>query len=172
MPSKYATGRATSARYKPHGRVSLEVECLRDGTLDVDLETGEAFSVRKGVRTKRRLRTDEDGYKMFYLNRERSDKRGGKEYCRRKKGFRYRRRRGVFVHRIVKIKAIAIAKGGDQNWRQYVEDLPRGVDVNHWDRNRANNRAGNLELQTELANRSRRAMTQAELESVRQFMES
>lgn len=156
----------------PWGRASLEVECLRDGTLDVDLETGEVFSVRRGERKKRRLRTDDDGYKSFYLNRERRDKRGGKEYCRKTKGFRYRRRRLVFVHRVVKIKAIALAKGGDHNWRDYVEDLPRGVDVNHFDRDRANNRAGNLELQTELANRSRRAMTAAELREVRAFMES
>ena len=146
-----------------YGETSLEVQCLRDGTLDVDIETGEVFSVRNGVRTARRLKRDEDGYLGFYLNRERKRKQGKPERDRDRNGkerLRYRKRRYVRVNRIVKIVAIAKAKGG-KNWRQYCCDLPAGIDVNHLGA-RDDNRAKMLDLQTGLANRARREMTDEE----------
>jgi hypothetical protein len=48
--------------------------------------------------------------------------------------------------------------------------LPRGFDVNHLDRIRHHNWAMNLELQPELANRSRREMTADEAAVVAEFM--
>lgn len=147
----------------PRGQESLEVRCLRDGSLDCDLETGDVFSVRGDVRKKRRPGPDKDGYLAINLNREKEKKLGKPEIERRGKERikRYRHRRFVMVHRLVKIKALAVAKGASQ-WRQYVTDLPRGVDVDHLDRNRSNNRADNLALKTELANRSNREMTEEE----------
>jgi hypothetical protein len=78
----------------------------------------------------------------------------------------------VLVHRLVKVKALAVAMGGE-NWRQYVKPLPPGIDVNHIPpgegipANRLDNRACMLELQTEAANRSRREMTDEEWERVK-----
>lgn len=172
------------------GKESLEVKCLRDGSLDCDADTGEVFSVKPdGSRTKRRLHVDRDGYLLFYLNRER--RRGKPDRSGRR-----RARRGVLVHRLVKIKAIAVAKGGD-NWRKYVCDLPRGVDVNHIVcpdlaaqieelrglpslttaqsellvrlvyRARQDNRASKLELATERANRSKTEMTDEEFAALK-----
>jgi hypothetical protein len=165
--STYRTG----ARKKIHiryGEESLEVKCLRDGTLDVDIETGEVFSIDKnGKRTKRRLAPDDDGYLGFHLARERKSKRG--KPCRWKEPgradrVRYRNRRYVMVHRLVKIKALAVAKGG-RNWTQYVRDLPLGIDVNHLGP-KTDNRHTELELQTEAANRSRTEMTDAEWQAL------
>lgn len=141
------------------GEESLEVKCLRDGTLDCDLETGEVFSVKNGQRIKRSLFKDADGYLFFTLNRERSKKAGKPERDLRGK-LRYRHRRSVLVHRLVKIKAIAYGKGGE-NWREFVTDLPRGVDVNHLGE-RDDNRQHKLELQSEAANRAKRKMTNEE----------
>jgi len=142
------------------GSESLEVRCLRDGTLDVCLETGTVYSARGGQRTKARAtREDRHGYLWFQLNRERPKKVGRCERERRGKHVvrRYRERRSVLVHRLVKIKAIAVGMGGD-HWRCYVTDLPRGVDVNHIEGNRRDNRACKLELQTERVNRGRGEM--------------
>lgn len=68
----------------------------------------------------------------------------------------------MLVNRLVKIKAIAWALGG-QHWRQYVKDLPPGIDVNHIGA-RDDNREHMIELQTEGANRRRREMTPEEFE--------
>lgn len=140
------------------GEVSLEVRCLRDGSLDVDLDSGRVFSTINGKTRERKLIADKDGYLRFLLNRERSQKRGKPQ--RDGKKLRYRKSRQVLVNRLVKIKALAVAKGG-ANWRLYVADLPRGVDVNHLGP-RDDNRSHQLELQTERANRSKKAMTAEE----------
>ncbi len=163
MSSSATTSRRPKKVFLRYGRESLEVKCLKDGTLDVDIETGEVFSVRYGKRFKRKLEKDEDGYWKFGLNRERKAKRGKPVNERRSNGktyFRYRSRRTVFVHRLVKIKALAIAKGG-RNWQQYVKDLPIGIDVNHLS-GKDNNNHLQLELQTELANRTRTEMSDAD----------
>ncbi len=154
-------GPLKTTHLKP-GEVSLEVECLRNGTLDVCLSTGRVFSIKNGKRVEKKLKLDDDGYLGFYLNRERGHKRGkpSREVRNGKERLRYRRRRYVLVNRLVKIKSIAKGKGG-KNWRQYVADLPRGVDVNHLGA-RSDNRDSMLELQTERANRSRTVMTDEE----------
>lgn len=154
----------------PPGVISLEVLCLRDGTLDVCLETGKVFGIRGGKRKVRKIRVDEDGYHSIYLNREKKDRRGKFEKDNRRNSRRWRYRRLVFVHRLVKIKALAIAKGGSTNWRQFATDLPRGIDVNHVDRNRSNNHHGNLELQTEKANRTRGEMTEEDVAALEEFL--
>jgi hypothetical protein len=77
MPATKSTngydGRAKKL-HLPKSREPLEVTCLRDGSLDVCLETGIAFSVhpRTGLRIKRRTRIDKDGYVTFVLAREKS----------------------------------------------------------------------------------------------------
>lgn len=150
-----------------HGEDSLEVRCLKNGTLDVELSTGKVLGLVRGEWKAKKLKLDDCGYLGFFLNRERKHKRGkpirevrpnGKE---RK---RYRDRRYVLVNRLVKIKAIAVALGG-KNWRNHVKDLPLGVDVNHLGA-RNNNAHDMLELQTEAANRRRREMTPEELDEI------
>lgn len=155
--------KARKSIHTPADTEPLEVQCLKDGTLDCCLETGDVFSVRRGKRTKMRLRTDVDGYLGFSLNRERATKRGKpwREMRDGKERLRYRSRRYVLVNRLIKIKALAVAKGGD-NWRSFVSAKPlRGLDVNHIGK-RSDNRNCMLELQTERANRSRSPMTDEE----------
>lgn len=150
-----------------HGQESLEVKCLRDGTLDVRLSTGVVVGLVRGQWQPKSLRIDEDGYVGFYLNRERQKKLGKPEVERRRNGKlckRYRERRYVFVHRLVKIKAIALAIGG-RNWRKFVKDLPLGVDVNHLGA-KDDNRSHMIELATERANRSRDEMTPEEIAAI------
>lgn len=145
----------------PKRRVNLEVLCLRQGSLDVDVLTGEVFSVRRGAHWPMKLREDKDGYLCFGLNRD-SKSRGKACKCKRTGKVRYRVYRWVRVNRLVKIKAMAIAKGG-RNWRKFVADLPLGVDVNHIDTDRQNNNHENLELSTERANRARKELSEEEL---------
>lgn len=147
-------------------RLPLEVECLKDGSLDCDLQTGEVFSVRKGVPRPMAIYPDKDGYLCFSLRRECKPPRGKPEAIPGSKGrTRFRLRRWVRVNRLIKTKAIAVAKGG-RNWRAFLQALPAGVDVNHIDGGRDNNVADNLELSTELANRSRRDMSDEEFEEL------
>jgi hypothetical protein len=149
--------------YLPPGEESLEVTCLRNGTLDVRLTTGEVLGFVRGKWIVKRLKKDDDGYLMFFLNRERKQRRGKPIRERRPNGkerLRYRDRRCVLVHRLVKIKALAVAKGG-RRWREYVADLPRGIDVNH-DGPKDDNRAWRLTMETERANRSNTEMTDEE----------
>jgi hypothetical protein len=147
-------------------RLPLEVECLADGSLDCDLSTGEVFSVRKGVPRPMAIYPDKDGYLCFSLRRECKPPRGKPEAIPgKKRRTRFRLRRWVRVNRLIKTKAVAVAKGG-RNWRQFLTPLPSGVDVNHIDLRRDNNVADNLELSTEAANRSRREMTDQEYEEL------
>lgn len=147
-------------------RLPLEVECLANGTLDCDLATGEVFSIRKGIPRPMALQPDKDGYPCFSLRRECKPPKGKPEACHRRKGhMRFRRRRWVRVNRLIKVKAIAVAKGG-RNWRAFVQPLPMGVDVNHLDGCRTNNVSDNLELSTEIANRSRREMSDEEFQEL------
>lgn len=145
---------------------TLEVECLRNGTLDVDIETGIVTGFYRGEWRRKALNKDHCGYLGFCLNRERKPKRGKpiRELRNGKERLRYRRRRYVLVHRLVKIKAIAVALGG-HNWRAYVKDLPHGIDVNHRGAKDNNNHLM-IEIQTEGANRRRREMTPEEQEQV------
>lgn len=152
----------------PPGKESLEVLCFRDGSLDVCLATGEVFGIKNGKRYKKKLRADKDGYLHFDLNREKKDRRGRPDIERRngKEYKRWRNRRFVRVNRAVKIKAIAVGLGGE-HWRQFVKDLPRGIDVNHI-KARDDNRAMHLELMTERANRNgSEEMTEEEWDTVR-----
>lgn len=145
------------------GEDSLEVRCLKNGTLDVELSTGKVLGFVRGEWRHKRLKRDDDGYLMFFLNRERKHKRGKPIREVRPNGterHRYRDRRCVLVHRLVKIKAIAVALGG-KHWRIYCKDLPLGVDVNHIGA-KDNNAHDMIELQTEGANRRRREMTPEE----------
>lgn len=141
----------------------LEVQCLKDGTLDVLLRDGTVFGKN---RKPLKLHKDKDGYWGFWLNRERKGKRGKPE--RDGKRERYRNRRYVLVHRLVKIKAIAVGLGG-LNWRKYVSELPiRGLDVNHT-RGKDNNGANYLEIATERANRGKTEMSEAEYRECANF---
>lgn len=146
----------------PHGVESLECKCLRDGTLDVNLTTGEVFSLATGKRKRMTLAEDSDGYLHIHLSRERDDRRGKAEMQMRNgtRIKRYRHRRFVRVNRLVKMKSIAVGKGGNE-WRKYVRDLPRGLDVNHT-KGRKNNHHMTLTMATELANRTKRPMTAEE----------
>jgi hypothetical protein len=143
--------------------------CLRNGTLDVNTDTGIVYGMRSGQWVEKKLTRDDDGYLGFYLARER-ERRVGKAQRELRKGkiiLRYRNRRYVLVHRLVKLKALAVAKGG-QNWRQFVSDKPlRGWDVNHLGA-KDDNRNDMLELQSERANRSRTEMTDEEWERQRE----
>lgn len=149
------------------GEDSLEVRCLKNGTLDVELSTGKVLGFVRGEWRYKRLKLDDDGYLGFFLNRERRHKLGKPIREVRPNGkerLRYRDRRYVLVNRLVKIKAIAVALGG-QHWRSYCKDLPPGVDVNHIGA-KNNNAHDMLELQTEAANRRRREMTPEEQEAI------
>lgn len=134
---------------------------LRNGTLDVDLETGEVFGLRG-----RKFVVDVtwDGYHRVHLtiknNRCKPDGRGQRRFRQR-----------AMVHRIVMMKKLAVeAKGGSRlSWRSFVKELPTGVDVDHEDDDRENNRASNLQLKTYIANRSKRDMTPEEEESIREY---
>lgn len=151
----------------PKGKDSLEVRCLKNGTLDVDMETGKVLGFVRGEWKAKKLKKDKDGYLGFFLNRERKHKRGKPIREVRSNGkvrHRYRDRRYVLVNRLVKIKAIAVALGG-HNWRAYAKDLPPGIDVNHRGAKDNNNHLM-IELQTEGANRRRREMTPEEQEAV------
>ncbi len=158
-------------RHTPKGELSLAAECLRDGTIDVELTSGVVISFaaranRPATRHVMKLRTDPDGYQGFHLNRERKQKRGNPE--RDRKILRYRRRMYVQVHRLAYMKKVAILwadfHGG--HWREHVVDLPRGIDVDHVDLNRSNNTIENLRLRTLVSNRQRRPMTEEEAATV------
>jgi len=154
----------------PAGKESLECRCLRDGSLDVSLITGEVISFALGKRHVMALLRDRDGYLHISLNRERPDRRGKASEERGRDGKlrkRYRERRFVRLNRLVMMKRLAVEAGGRQ-WREFVKDLPRGVDVNHDDLVRHNNHHENLRMQTEAANRGRRENTpeeQAEIDA-------
>jgi hypothetical protein len=136
--------------HRPRGRESLAVRCLRDGTLDVCLLTGHVFSSARGASRSIKTRTDEDGYEKFTLHREAT----GRE--RRKCDGSGRRRlvMEVFVHRLVMLKKLAVARG-ESRWREHVEDLPGDRDVHHRDTCRSHNAASNLTLELIPLNRGR-----------------
>lgn len=136
---------------------TLAIAMLRDGRIDCDLATGEVFTIRDGVPYAKAMTPDKDGYLTIMVQRSRGKGNGNPD-----KWGRFRDVRNVRVNRLVKIKAMAVAKGG-RNWRSFVAPLPRGADVNHIDTNRENNASDNLELSTERANRGRREMTEEEL---------
>lgn len=157
-------------RFRPKGQLSLAAECLRDGTLDVDLRTGEPSGMKGPIRTK----PDRDGYRTFTLSRD--VPRGGRLFSERtpsgRRTMRRRRQQTVVVHRLVVMKHLAseraLAEGKPGTWREYVVDLPITVDVDHEDRNRANNRVDNLRLRQPLPNRQRYAMTEEEAAAAEQ----
>jgi hypothetical protein len=134
--------------HRPRGSVSLAAECLADGTLDVDLLTGEVMSYASGSWKKRKTRLDDDGYVTFTLSRDVNGRRKRKSDA----AGRWRLHMTVLVHRLVMMKKVAIACG-EARWRSHVEDLPSHKDVHHRDRNRAHNEATNLTLEPILLNR-------------------
>lgn len=130
-------------RYNHRDHESLMVRCLRDGSLDVDLETGNVWSWKRGewcqpVKTRR----DEDGYVKFTLSRK-APKSSRK---RPDRDGRRREHMTVFVHRLVMVKKIAVA-ANEERWRTVLRDLPGSTEVHHKDENRQHNAAGNLTLE-------------------------
>jgi hypothetical protein len=145
------------------GRETLECKRLKDGTLDVCLKTGKVFGARGQEMA---INPDKDGYLCVCIHREKKQRRGKPE--RSGESVRFRERRTVLVHRLVKMKAIAVALGG-HNWRLYVRDI-RGIDVNHFDRSRTNNHHENLMLESEATNRARAEATADECQAIAEFM--
>lgn len=143
---------------------TLLLRCLRDGTLDVCLGSGKVYSYAKGARAEIKLRGDSDGYLVFTLSREVSGSLVRKTVSEtRKGGKRVQRRRWrqeVRVHRAVKMKAAAvdkaIAAGNPGSWREFLDDIPPRVDVDHIDFNKKNNAASNLAFLHESVNRGRK----------------
>lgn len=130
-------------RYLHRDVESLMVRCLRDGSLDVDLETGKVWTWKRGdwcqpVRTRR----DEDGYVKFTLSREAPPS----SRKRRDRDGRRREHMTVFVHRLVMVKKIAIA-ANEERWRNVVRDLPGSTEVHHKDEVRHHNWSENLTLE-------------------------
>lgn len=122
---------------------SLMVRCLRDGSLDVDLESGVVWSWKRGDWCKPvKTRTDEDGYIKFTLSRK------APPTSRKPKDRDGRRREHmtVFVHRLVMVKKIAVA-ANEERWRTVVRDLPGSTEVHHKDLQPTNNWAANLTLE-------------------------
>lgn len=128
-------------KYLHRDQESLMVRCLRDGSLDVDLETGKVWSWRVGDWCRPlKTRTDEDGYIKFTLSRESKTKR------RKDSDGRRREHMTVFVHRLVMVKKIAVA-ANEERWRTAVRDLPGSMEVHHKDLTPAHNWASNLTLE-------------------------
>jgi hypothetical protein len=119
---------------------SLMVRCLRDGSLDVSLATGNVISLTRGRRRYLATRLDEDGYRKFTLSRESKTKR------RKDSSGRRREHMTVFVHRLVMVKKIAVA-ANPERWRTVVRDLAGSTEVHHKDENTDNNRGNNLTLE-------------------------
>lgn len=113
-------------RHRPNGKPSLALRCLQDGTLDIDLDTAEVWSMARGVRTKVKTRIDEDGYHKFTLKRDVD----GSERRKRDSSGRRRLSMEVFVHRLCMMKKLAVARG-ERRWREHLEDLPGDRDVHH-----------------------------------------
>lgn len=113
-------------RHRPNGKPSLALRCLQDGTLDIDLETGEVWSMARGERTKIKTRIDEDGYHKFTLCRDTD----GREKRKMDGDGRRRLKMEVFVHRLCMMKKLAVAKG-EWRWKEHVEDLPGDREVHH-----------------------------------------
>lgn len=133
---------------------SLVVECIRNGWLDVDVDTAEVVTTFRR-RVVRSVHIDRDGYAGFTLNVERKDKRGKPTIQRTASGKivkRYRRRQYVMVHRLVLAKKMMVEKHGD-NWRAKFFELPLSLDVDHVDTNPGNNAGGNLRLRFPCVNR-------------------
>ena len=141
---------------KPKGGTVM-FQRLRNGTLDADLKTGEVF----GIRGKMTPTADKDGYLRVWLSlpsrRKKADRDGRKRW-----------RQVALVHRIVMMKKKAV-EVDPVNWREHVKELPAGIDVNHEDRDRANNRASNLSLQTERHNRHGEDMTPEEEQAIEDY---
>jgi hypothetical protein len=156
--------------HNKRGGKTLARRCLEDGTLDVCLETGMVTSFAQ-VETGKliRPRLDEDGYRKFTLVRSVSARLVKKK---RADGCRIWQMT-VFVHRLAMMKKIAVKKakavGTPDEWRAFVRDLPAGLDVNHKNLIRDDNRACNLELQTERTNRNGQPSTEEELRSIAEF---
>jgi hypothetical protein len=127
--------------HRPKGRESLAVRCLRDGTLDVCLRSGRVYSFALGKRKRIKTRIDEDGYEKFTLKRDVS----WREKRRADRNGRRRLSMEVFVHRLVMMKKLAVAKG-EARWREHLEDLPGDRDVHHVD-GKTNNVARMLTLE-------------------------
>lgn len=119
------------------------VRCLRDGSLDVDLETGKVWTWKRGMWCQPiKTRVDEDGYVKFTLSRE-APKSSRK---RPDRDGRRREHMTVFVHRLVMVKKIAVA-ANEERWRTVVRDLPGSTEVHHKNEQRDCNWASNLTLE-------------------------
>ena len=107
----------------------------------------------------RKTRLDVDGYESVPLFRKVSGrvKRSRRLYMK------------AFVHRLVMVKAIAMQHGGDA-WREYVDDLPGDIDVDHKDNDRTNNALDNLRLRSWYPHRSRQVMEDEERAEMARFL--
>jgi hypothetical protein len=150
--------------------MTLLCRCLRDGSLDADLESGAIVSfARYEVGIPIKVRSDADGYLIFDLHRDVS----GRLIRKKDRDGRRRWRMQCRVHRAVKMKAVAVAKateaGRPESWREYVADIPPRIDVDHLDADRTNNAAANLSLASERLNRNGRELTNGEAAAIADY---
>lgn len=152
--------------FTPPGQPTLALVLFREGKLDVCL-SGQLVTGAKGQPLT--MTIDKDGYWRVTLFKEVQRGEGGHMLRVREKGrkerIRYAKRQTAMVSRLVLMKALAVERHGDQ-WREHLTDLPRGLDVDHIDYNRNNNRRDNLRLETERTNRARKYMSEEEEQQI------
>lgn len=170
MANPYSLGR--KRKHRPGEIESLAIRCMKLGVLDVCLVSGRVYTSFRGIVRERKINVDADGYCGFCLNVESTDRTGKQELRRDTKVKKIRRRHRMYVqlHRLVMAKKLAVEKAGDsRDWRTVVRDIPINFDIDHIDRDRANNRGSNLRLRGWFENRTKVPMTAEEQDRCKAF---
>ncbi len=119
---------------------SLAAREFAAGNPDVCLETGVVTTHYRGRIKIRKLQKNHKGYFWLNLNRKRAGKRGKPDI-----NGRYREQMAAWVHRLVYMKKLAVDAAGEE-WRTAIRDIDPEIDIDHYDKDRGNNSAGNLRL--------------------------